>query len=144
MIFLKMYKIILDTNIFLSAFVFTGLLPQKIINLAIEKKLQLCTSANLEKEVFRKLGKLEANEEIVAKVNLLFKTSLEYSPQITINVCRDPEDNFILELAQTGKADYIITRDKDLLDLPDKRWKNTKIVKPEEFLGYLRSKKLLK
>ena len=40
-------------------------------------------------------------------------------------------------------ADYLITRDKDLLDLPNKRWKNTKIVKPEQFLSYLREKKLL-
>lgn len=139
-----MYKVILDTNIFLSAFVFSGLLPQKIINLVIEKKLQLCTSANLKKEVFRKLSKLEADEEIVANVSLLFKSSLVYRPQITINVCRDPKDNFILELAQTCNADYIITRDKDLLELPRKRWKNTKIVKPEGFLSYLRSKKLLR
>lgn len=136
-----MYKIVLDTNIFLSAFVFSGLLPQKIINLVIEKKLQLCTSANLKKEVFRKLSKLEASEEIAANVNLLFKASLAYNPQVAINVCRDPKDNFILELAQTCKADYIITRDKDLLDLPNKRWKNTKIVKPEKFLSYLRSKR---
>ena len=139
-----MYKIVLDTNIFLSAFVFTGLLPQKIIDLVIEKKLRLCTSANLEEEVFRKLSKLKANEEIVANVNLLLKASLAYNPQITITVCRDPKDNFILELAQTCNADYIITRDKDLLELPRKRWKSTKIVKPEGFLSYLRSKKLLK
>lgn len=139
-----MYKIILDTNVFLSAFIFTVLLPQKIIDLAIEKKLQLCISANLEEEVFRTLGKLEANEKVVANASLLFKASLAYSPQITINVCRDPKDNFILELAQTCKADYIITRDKDLLVLPNKRWKNTKIIKPEEFLFYLKSKKLIK
>lgn len=139
-----MYKIVLDTNIFLSAFVFTGLLSQKIIGLVTEKELQLCTSANLEEEVLRKLNKLKANEEIVANVNLLFKASLAYNPQITIIFCRDPKDNFILELAQTCKADYIITRDKDLLELSNKRWKSTKITKPEEFLSYLRSKKLLK
>lgn len=139
-----MYKIVLDTNIFLSAFVFTGLLSQKIIDLAIKKKLQLCTSANLEEEVFRKLSKLEASEEIVVNVSLLFKASLAYNPQIAINICRDPKDNFILELAQACKADYIITRDKDLLSLPNKRWENTKIVKPGELLSYLRSKKLLK
>lgn len=139
-----MYKIVLDTNIFLSAFIFTGLLAQKIIDLASEKKLQLCTSANLEEEVFRKLSKLQASDEIVANVNLLFKASLAYNPQIRITVCRDPKDNFILELAQTCKADYIITRDKDLLDIPGKRWENTKIVKPEELLSYLRRKKLLR
>lgn len=112
-----MYKIILDTNIFLSAFVFTGLLPQKIIKLVVGKKLQLCVSANLEEEVFRKLNKLNANEEIIANVSLLFKSSLAFMPQITINVCRDPEDNYLLELAETSKADCIVTRDKDLLEM---------------------------
>ena len=138
-----MYKIILDTNILLSAFVFTGLLPQEIIELVVGKKLQLCVSANLEEEVFRKLNKLNANEEIIANVSLLFKSSLAFRPQITINVCRDPEDNCLLELAEISKANYLITRDKDLLDLPNKKWKNTKIVKPEQFLSYLREKKLL-
>lgn len=138
-----MYKIILDTNIFLSAFVFTGLLPQKIIELVVGNKLQLCVSANLEEEVFRKLNKLNANEEIIANVSLLFKSSLAFRPQITINVFRDPKDDFLLELAEVSKAHYLITRDKDLLDLPNKRWKNTKIVKPEQFLSYLREKQLL-
>jgi putative PIN family toxin of toxin-antitoxin system len=139
-----MYKIILDTNIFLSAFVFSGLLPQKIIDLVIEKKMKLFTSADLEEEIFRKLSKLKANEEALTNVDLLLKSALSYKPEITISVCRDPKDNFILELAQTSKADYIITRDKDLLELPDKKWRNTKITKPEAFLSYLRSKRLLK
>lgn len=139
-----MYKIILDTNIFLSAFVFAGLLPQKIIDLVIEKKLQLCISENLKEEVFRKLNKLNASEQIVANVSLLFKSSLVYRPQITITASRDPKDNYILELAETSDADYIITRDNDLLELPNKRWKNTKIVKPEGFLSYLRAKKILR
>lgn len=60
-----------------------------------------------------------------------------------VTVCRDPEDNFVLELAETVKADYLITRDKDLLELPQKEWKNTKIVKPEEFLPHLRFLKLI-
>jgi putative PIN family toxin of toxin-antitoxin system len=110
-----MYKIILDTNIFLSAFVFSGLLPQKIIDLVIEKKMKLFTSADLEEEIFRKLSKLKANEEALTNVDLLLKSALSYKPEITISVCRDPKDNFILELAQTSKADYIITRDPCLL-----------------------------
>ena len=139
-----MYKTILDTNIFLSAFVFTGLLSQKIIELVVGKKLQLCSSANLEEEVFRKLNKLNATEEIIANVSLLFKSSLAYNPQITINVCRDLKDNFILELAQASKAHYIITRDKDLVELQNQIWKNTKIVKQEKFLAILREKGLFK
>ena len=33
----------------------------------------------------------------------------------TVNICRDPKDNFLLSLAKDGKANYLITGDKDLL-----------------------------
>ena len=45
--------------------------------------------------------------------------------------CRDPKDNFLLELAVDGKADYLITGDKDLLEL--KSVHKTKIVRIEDF-----------
>ncbi|MEO5945994.1 MAG: putative toxin-antitoxin system toxin component, PIN family [Chitinophagaceae bacterium] len=35
----------------------------------------------------------------------------------TVSVCRDPNDNFLLALDKDAKADYLITGDKDLLDL---------------------------
>ena len=34
-----------------------------------------------------------------------------------VTVCRDPKDNFLLALAKDGKADYLLTGDKDLLDI---------------------------
>lgn len=34
-----------------------------------------------------------------------------------VTVCRDPKDNFLLALSKDGKADYLLTGDKDLLDL---------------------------
>ncbi|MCW5923286.1 MAG: putative toxin-antitoxin system toxin component, PIN family [Saprospiraceae bacterium] len=33
------------------------------------------------------------------------------------NICRDPDDNYILQLAESAKADLIVTGDKDLLTL---------------------------
>ena len=46
-------------------------------------------------------------------------------------MCRDPKDNFILELAKDGKADYIITGDKDLIIMNP--FNRTKIYSPTEF-----------
>ena len=43
----------------------------------------------------------------------------------TVTICRDPKDNFLLELAKDGKADYLLTGDKDLLEL--KKFGKTKI-----------------
>jgi putative PIN family toxin of toxin-antitoxin system len=47
--------------------------------------------------------------------------------------CRDSKDNFLLELAVDGKADYLITGDNDLLELNTVH--KTKIVKIEDFLN---------
>jgi uncharacterized protein len=47
-------------------------------------------------------------------------------------VCRDPKDDFILECAETGKADLIVTGDKDLLSL--KTYETIKILTPRQYL----------
>ena len=49
-----------------------------------------------------------------------------------IQVCRDPKDNMILELAVSGNADYIITGDADLLVLNP--FRGISIVTPADFL----------
>ncbi|OGK10363.1 putative toxin-antitoxin system toxin component, PIN family [Candidatus Roizmanbacteria bacterium RIFCSPHIGHO2_01_FULL_35_10] len=133
-----MYNIILDTNILLSAFLFKGF-SRKIIDQIVEEKLSLFISQELKKEVLRKFKELGASKEASDKLLFLLENkAILYEPRIKISVCRDKQDNFILELAETSKAEFIITRDKDLLDLLNKKWKKTKIVKPEDFLTKIR------
>ena len=47
-------------------------------------------------------------------------------------ICRDPKDDFILECAETGRADLIVTGDKDLLSL--KSSGATAILTPRQYL----------
>lgn len=49
-----------------------------------------------------------------------------------VDVCRDPKDNFLLSLSTDGKADFLLTGDKDLLDLV--RFNETSILTISEFL----------
>lgn len=49
-----------------------------------------------------------------------------------INACRDPKDNMFLELAVSAKAGFIITGDKDLLELNP--FRGTQIITPKKFL----------
>ena len=42
-----------------------------------------------------------------------------------VTVCRDSKDNFLLALAKDGQADYLLTGDKDLLEL--KKFGKTRI-----------------
>lgn len=48
-----------------------------------------------------------------------------------VDVSRDPEDNFLLSLALDGKADFLITGDKDLLSL--KKFESTEIITIADF-----------
>ena len=49
-------------------------------------------------------------------------------------ICRDPKDDYLLAHALIGSADYLISRDKDLLTLGEVE--GTKIAEPAEFLRH--------
>lgn len=137
-------KIVVDTNQFLSVFVFRGKLMKLVFELVIYKKINLYISPALRSEVLRKLLYFGVSKQVRDDVmSFVDEKGILVIPTVKVDVCRDREDNFILELAESSQADYIVTRDKDLLDLADQRWKETKIVKPEDFLPLLRKMKLL-
>lgn len=46
-------------------------------------------------------------------------------------ICRDPKDDFLLALAKESKAHYLISGDKDLLEL--KEYKKTQIITINQF-----------
>ena len=54
-----------------------------------------------------------------------------------VTVCRDPKDNFLLALAKDGKADYLLTGDKDLLEL--KKFGKTKIKTIVSFIDEMKN-----
>ena len=47
------------------------------------------------------------------------------------NICRDPDDNYVLADAVINKIDVIITGDKDLLEVT--QYKEIKIINPREY-----------
>ena len=64
--------------------------------------------------------------------SLLEEHSLKVFPVAKVKVCRDPKDNQVLDLCLAGRADYLVTGDKDLLTL--KKFDGTQIVGAREFL----------
>jgi len=70
-------------------------------------------------------------------VRAQLKMMLEDAIRVTITgsitgICRDPNDDFILECAVTGNADLIVTGDKDLLSL--KSFRGIHLVTPRQYL----------
>jgi putative PIN family toxin of toxin-antitoxin system len=54
-------------------------------------------------------------------------------PAKSLSVCRDPEDDMLLECCLEAKADFLITGDKDLLAI-DKPPSGLKILSPNKFI----------
>lgn len=127
-------RVVLDTNILVSAILFGGK-PEQILYYVIEKKIQAIISSVLLselKEVFSKKFPLkEPNIELT--IRNIEKTFKMVQPKSNIEIVRDEDDNRVLEAALEGKCDYIVTGDKDLLNL--KTFKNIKIVTPDAFLA---------
>ena len=107
--------VLLDSNVLFSAILFGGI-PKKILGLISEGSVRACTSPSLIEELLETLRKKTSlrNEQLLA-----IKSSIEdmftiVSPREEISVCRDPDDNEILEAAIRGKSRYLVTRDDDL------------------------------
>lgn len=132
-----MQKIIIDTNVIVSALIQKNY-PYLIINeLFIEQKFQLCISDELIEEYYEVLArpKFSRFEDYFIRAELLLaeiETKAEkYFPTIKLELILDQDDNMILELADKCEADFIITGNTTDFIFPD--YKQTKIVTPKEY-----------
>lgn len=124
-----MLRIVPDTNVLISALIVEGN-EYRLIEKCFKRKILLITSADVLDE-FKEVAlrpKFGFTEEKVDDfVNALIEAAEVVMPIERISgVCRDPDDNKLLEAALEGKADYIISGDKDLLIL--KKFRNVKLV----------------
>ena len=129
----RKFKVVIDTNIFISGILFGGN-PLKVLRFWQKGKIELVISPELEAEILRKLKAFEASEELLTNwKKLIEENSILVLPRGKIKLSRDPKDNFLLAAALEAKADYLITGDKDLLILG--KIGVTKILKPTQFIG---------
>jgi uncharacterized protein len=108
-------RIVIDTNIWISFLIGKSLtgLTNRIIN----NQLQVLFSELIEvlkRPKFKKHFSESVSEDLIT---LLYE-KVELVDIIShFNACRDPKDNFLLDLSVSGHADYLITGDADLLIL---------------------------
>jgi predicted nucleic acid-binding protein len=65
---------------------------------------------------------------------VLLSDSIEV-PAVSFKISRDPDDDLLLACAVQGYADYVVTGDRDLLDL--KVVRDIPLITPEAFLRKL-------
>ena len=134
-------KLVLDTNIFISAFYWGGN-SQKIIDRIIEGIDELFVSEQIINEVSEVMTRPKFKTEKVA-INGYTKTIEKSGKKILIEgkikgICRDKDDDDKLECAIMCNADFIITGDDDLLVI--RKYENISIITPKEYLDIIGSK----
>lgn len=116
--------VVLDTNVVVSFFLSRNLLSAsaRIFKLWFkQRKLQLIVSGEIiveYVEVLLRLGVAEKRvklfNEVLQKRATVTRVNLGARPSLS----RDPDDNIFLATAMAGSAGFLVTNDKDLLDIP--------------------------
>ena len=132
-----MQKIVIDTNVFVSALIQRSY-PFLIINdLFVEGLIQVCVSDELLTELYEVLSrpKFSRFQDFFIKAESLIvdieSRAVKYHPTLILDIISDTDDNMILELADECKADFIITGNTN--DFTFSFYKNTQIVSPREY-----------
>jgi putative PIN family toxin of toxin-antitoxin system len=125
--------VVFDSGIYISALQFGGIPRQALVNAVASDYLIYCSK--IEDEVVttmtRKFGHSAAHV-ISELANFAEEAILVPLIGGLSGICRDPNDDFILECAVTGHADLIVTGDKDLLSLES--YEAVRIVTPRQYL----------
>ena len=118
-------RVVLDTNVVLSALVFGGGLPGAVRAAWQSGTLRPLASAATVQELVRVLAypkfRLSAaeQEELLADYLPYVQTVRIPQPLPTVPACRDPLDEPFMQLALAGKARVLVSGDRDLLALAD-------------------------
>ncbi len=130
-------RVVIDTNVFISALLNPLGTPRKVINIAISQLTILQSEATYQ-ELATRISKNKFDKYLEKDDRLDFLSSLKNRSLFVdilheTTICSDSDDNKFLELAVSGMAQYIITGDNDLLIL--NTYQGIPIITPAEFLA---------
>jgi len=132
----KIIRVVLDTNVLISALLFKGELTRMVGLWQRGKMIPV-----ISKETFDELRTvLEYPKFSLSRAEIKSLIEQEILPFFeVVNVskhvkgaCRDPGDDKFISCAISANADYIVTGDKDLSDL--KKYQSVRIIHASDFI----------
>lgn len=140
-----MIRIVLDTNLFVSALLKSGSNPDRIIQLVRDEKVLLLISDSICYEIsgvlaYPKIRKrlTLSDEELITFVKLLDTVAIITPGTLNLpQLDADPDDTKYLVCAVEGRADFIVSGDHHLSDLVV--YRGIRIVTPADFLQIISS-----
>lgn len=115
----KKPKVVVDTNLFVSGLLSLGP-PSRLIERLAKRQFFLCVSPAIFEEYIRVIHRFShlsksKRDKLAGKIR---QHTVWFRPTQSVNVVKkDPKDNKFLECALSAKADFVISGDRDLLEL---------------------------
>jgi putative PIN family toxin of toxin-antitoxin system len=137
-------RVVLDSVVLVSVFLTEEGLAAELFAECVEKA-ELCTAEEILQETRRVLLEKDHirskyayhDREVERFIELVREKCTVASELPPLHVIeRDPKDDMIIACAVAAQADYVVSRDLDLLDLGE--YRGIQIVSPEDFVQYLR------
>ena len=132
-----MIRVVLDTNIIVSALLQPLGPPAQVFVLAIGGSIQLCISGNVYAEYEEVISRprFRRSEDIIAgALHAIREKGFWVRPTEAIRACSDPDDDIFLECAHAAQANYLVTG--NLKDFP-RLWSGTRIVSARQLLDII-------
>lgn len=126
-------RVVFDTNVLIAAFLAEGLCSV-LLTRARRKEFELFVCPTILEEFERiLLHKIKAPQDLVREaLEIILEASEIIHPTKKIQgTCRDQDDDQILACALSAEADYLVSGDKDLLEIGC--FERLKIISPREF-----------
>jgi len=128
-------RLVIDTNVLVSAAIKPTGLQRTVLLLAITKPARFYIS----RPIFQEYSEILARPELQIRKGLrrqllqLIKNQSHFvTPTRRLEVTLDPEDNIFLECADIAGADYLITGNQKHFP---RFWKKTKVITSREFIN---------
>jgi putative PIN family toxin of toxin-antitoxin system len=131
-------RIVLDTNVVVSALLLSDSVPRQAFDKAIDDG-EVVISTPVLIDLAEVLARDKLNKYLTEQERMRFLVALLKASELVgiteqIHNCRDPSDNKFLELAVCGNADVIVSGDDDLLVLNP--FRGIAILTPRDFLSF--------
>jgi putative PIN family toxin of toxin-antitoxin system len=128
-------RIVCDTNVLISGVLFNGP-PRRVLELIARGAIDNAVSLEILAEVKNILLRPEfglSSEQVTDMVATFTETFSLVAPGVRVDAVKDdPDDDRILEAAQTAHARVIVSGDQHLLSI--KAWREIEILSPAVFM----------
>jgi putative PIN family toxin of toxin-antitoxin system len=132
-----MIRVVLDTNIIVSAAINRHGNQAALIELVAANQITPCASPAILAEYHGVLSRpaLRLDAACVTHLSaLLAAATTMLAPTARLSVCSDESDNRFLECAEAAEAKFLVTGNKRHFP---KRWRATRIVNARELIGLI-------